>query len=62
MHVCFDIPGTQRQAVIEHWLPILEAKLAALNIEHDQQSLQEIVGIYFPDLRRIAELIEFKFC
>lgn len=60
--ISFDIPGTQRDAVIQRWRPRYEEKLSALAIKYDPRRLEEIIGIYFPDLRQIAELIEFEFC
>ena len=61
MHVCFDIPGTERQAAIDRWLPVLAAKLSSLGIHDEQLRLSQITGIFFPELRRIAEQIEFEF-
>jgi replication-associated recombination protein RarA len=60
--VCFDVSGTQRQAVIERWLPGYQARLPELGVRYDRSRLEQLIGIYFPDLRRIAELIEFEFC
>jgi hypothetical protein len=62
MHVCFDIPGTDRQAAMDRWLPVLAAKLSSLGINYEQLRLSQITGIFFPELRRIAEQIEFEFC
>ena len=60
--VCFDALGTQKEAIIQRWQPGYEARLSALGIKYDRQRLDQIIWIYFQDMRRIAELIEFEFC
>jgi len=60
--VCFDVSGTQRSVVINRWQPRYEARLSELEVTYDRSRLEQLIGIYFPDLRRIAELIEFEFC
>lgn len=60
--MCFDVSGTQKEAVIKRWQPGYEARLSALGVEYERTRLEQIIWIYFSDMRRIAELIEFEFC
>ena len=38
-----------------------QEKLPTLGIEYEEKRLKEIVGIYFPDLRAIANEFEYEF-
>jgi hypothetical protein len=38
-----------------------EKQLSELGIRFDRERLNEILGIYYPDLRSIANHIEFEF-
>ena len=59
--LCFDILPSQRVAVMNRLLPVYAAKLSTLGIKFDQRRLQELVAIYFPDFRTIANRLEFEF-
>jgi hypothetical protein len=38
-----------------------ESKLTEVGIKYDERRLKEIVGIYYPDLRSIANQVEYDF-
>jgi DNA polymerase III delta prime subunit len=59
--ICFDIGPAERPTVIEQLKALYEAKLHELGIEFDSRRLSELVGIYFPDLRAIANKIDYEF-
>jgi replication factor C small subunit len=61
MEICFDIAPADRAAVQQRLIERYERKLAEFGIQHEQQRLTEIVGIYYPDLRAIANHLEFEF-
>jgi DNA polymerase III delta prime subunit len=57
--ICFDVAPNERSEVIGKLISRYTTKLAGLKIELDPLRLAQIVGIYYPDLRRIANTIEF---
>ena len=59
--LCFDILPTDRPDVLKRMNANYEAKLAALGIRCPKKRLTEIIGIYFPDFRRIATQIQWEF-
>jgi hypothetical protein len=59
--ICFDIAYAERVSVIERLKARIEAKLYELGVQFDATRLSELVGIYFPDLRAIANKIEYEF-
>jgi DNA polymerase III delta prime subunit len=61
MSICFDIAPADRAEVQKRLTERYETKLSEFGVHHDKQRLNEIVGIYYPDLRSIANHIEFEF-
>jgi replication factor C subunit 3/5 len=59
--ICFDIAPSDRAEMQKRLLDRYERKLPELNVQYDRKRLTEIVGIYYPDLRSIANNIEFEF-
>jgi len=59
--ICFDISPAGRSEVIDRLIARYETLLPELGIQFDSQRLKELVGIYFPDLRSIANQVEFEF-
>lgn len=59
--LCFDVPVVDRPEVIARLVTRYESRLSALGLQVDPVRLREIVGIYFPDLRAVANNIEFEF-
>ena len=61
MPICFDIKPSDREEVQKRLIDRYENKLAEYGILYDKQRLIEIVGTNYPDLRSIAQKIEFEF-
>jgi DNA polymerase III delta prime subunit len=61
MAICFDILPADRAEVQRTLLDRYENRLPELGISFDKERLNEIVGIFYPDLRSIANHIEFEF-
>ena len=61
MSICFDIGPGDRAEVQANLTDRYERKLSALGMQFDKERLNEIIGIYYPDLRSIANHIEFEF-
>jgi DNA polymerase III delta prime subunit len=59
--VCFDISPVDQAGVIGRLITRYETKLPELGIQFDPKRLRELIGIYFPDLRSIANQVEFEF-
>jgi putative ATPase len=59
--ICFDIAYAERVSIIERLKTRYEAKLHELGVQFDSTRLSELVGIYFPDLRAIANKIDYEF-
>ena len=59
--ICFDIAPAQRPSVIAHLKTRYEARLSELGSKFDRQRLAELVSIYYPDLRSIANQLEYEF-
>jgi DNA polymerase III delta prime subunit len=59
---CFDILTTEREQMLQRLRVRYRTKLADLGIKHDDTRLNEIIGIYYPDFRKIAQQIEYEFC
>jgi putative ATPase len=58
--VCFDIAPMDRAMFVERMVSRYERHLSDLGIEIESSLLREIVGIYFPDLRMVANQIQFE--
>jgi hypothetical protein len=61
MEICFDIAPADRIEVKTRLIERYESNLSMNDIAFDRKRLCELVGIYFPDLRSIANHIEFEF-
>jgi hypothetical protein len=61
MPLCFDIAPSETEEVVKRITGRYEAKLAELGVKFEPKRLREIVGIYYPDLRAIANRFEFEF-
>ncbi len=59
--ICFDITPAQRPGVIARLTARYKARMSELGIKFDSQRLAELVGIYYPDFRSIANQIEYEF-
>ncbi len=60
MPICFDVKPADRKAVVDRMIKRYEAKLHGLGYIIDTQRLREIVSIYFPDLRSVANQVQFE--
>jgi replication factor C small subunit len=58
--ICFDIAPADRGKVQRRLLTWYAGVLSERGIEYDPQRLHEIVGKWFPDLRAIANQLEFE--
>ena len=61
MPICFDVKPSDREEVQKRLIDRYEGKLAEHGIEHDKRRLIEIVDTSYPDLRSIAQKVEFEF-
>ncbi len=59
--ICFDIATSDRGEVMDRLIGRYREALPKLGIGYEDQRLKEIVGIYFPDLRAIANEFEYEF-
>ena len=59
--ICCGLSPIDRIAVKNRLIERYESNLSENGIAFDRQRLSELVGIYFPDLRSIANHIEFEF-
>jgi replication-associated recombination protein RarA len=58
--VCFDIVPPDRDQVLQQLRARYRAKLAELGVKHDEARLDQIIGLYFGDLRKIAQQVEWE--
>lgn len=61
MEVCFDIAPADRHEVKARLLERYERSLSELGAAFDQKRLIELIAIYYPDLRSIANHVEYEF-
>ena len=59
--VNFDVGPSQATEVIKRLLPRYQEKLARLGYSLDDQRLWELICVSFPDLRSVANQIEFEY-
>lgn len=59
--ICFDVAPKDRASVVGTMVARYEQRLSEFGYEYDPTRLREIVGIYFPDLRSIANQLELSF-
>jgi DNA polymerase III delta prime subunit len=60
--VCFDIFVSDADEILARLRQRYRETLNSLGIDFDEKLLDEITAMYFPDLRSIANRIEFEFC
>jgi DNA polymerase III delta prime subunit len=60
MPLCFDIQSKDRQVIIDRMTKQYEAKLGAMGYSFDQKKIHEIISLYFPDFRRIANRFQME--
>jgi putative ATPase len=61
MPICFDTEPSDRAEVQRRLIDRYESKLAEYGILYDKRLLTEIIGTNYPDLRSIAQKIDFEF-
>jgi len=61
LSLCFDVPPADRIAVLNRLNDRYQAKLTELGIQYDKDRLSEIMGLYYPDFRAIANHLEYEF-
>lgn len=59
MPICFDIPAGSATATIARLLPRYHGKLKQAGFDVNRSRLRELLHVYYPDLRRLANVIEF---
>jgi DNA polymerase III delta prime subunit len=59
--ICFDVAPMDRPVVVERMIARYEHRLSEFGYEYDPTRLREIVSIYFPDLRNIANHLQLSF-
>jgi DNA polymerase III delta prime subunit len=59
--ICFDASPTDRNEFEARLIDRYKRTLSELGIAFDQTRLTELVGIYYPDLRSIANQVEYEF-
>ncbi len=62
--ICFDLPmsGSDKEEVKERLLRRYVEVLTREGIPFDEKRLVELIAIYYPDLRSIANAVDFAFC
>jgi DNA polymerase III delta prime subunit len=60
--VCFDIFVSDADEILTRLRQRYRDALSSLSVAFDEKLLDEITAMYFPDLRAIANRIEFEFC
>jgi putative ATPase len=58
--ICFDVSAVDAGAVVERMASRYEEKLADNGYSADPKRLREIVSIYFPDLRTVANQFQLE--
>jgi DNA polymerase III delta prime subunit len=61
VEICFDTAPVDRIEVKSRLIARYRRCLAENGVAYDERRLDELVGIYFPDLRSIANRVEFEF-
>ena len=61
LSICFDVSPSNRIEVMNRLGERYQAKLTELGIQYDKDRLLEIMGLYYPDFRAIANHIEYEF-
>jgi DNA polymerase III delta prime subunit len=61
MPISFDIEASDREEVQKRLIERYESKLAEYGIPHDKRRVTEIIGTNYPDLRSIAQKVDFEF-
>jgi putative ATPase len=61
LSICFDISPINRIEVLKRLGERYQSKLTQLGIQYEKDRLSEIMGLYYPDFRAIANHIEYEF-
>jgi putative ATPase len=61
LSVCFDVSPVHRVEVLKRLGERYQAKLTKLGIQFEKDRLSEIMGLYYPDFRAIANNLEYEF-
>jgi replication-associated recombination protein RarA len=61
LSLCFDISPENRIEVLKRLNERYQTKLGELGIQYDKDRLSEIMGLYYPDFRAIANRLEYEF-
>jgi DNA polymerase III delta prime subunit len=61
LSICFDVSPSNRIEVMNRLGERYQAKLTELGIQYERDRLLEIMGLYYPDFRAIANHIEYEF-
>jgi hypothetical protein len=56
-----DIAPAEREGIVSRMEDHYETKLSELDVKFDPKRLREIVGIYYPDFRTIANTFQLEF-
>jgi DNA polymerase III delta prime subunit len=59
--ICFDVEPSRRREVKAAAVERYESKLTEYGFDFDKKRLDELVGLYYPDFRSIANEIQFQF-
>ena len=60
MPICFDIRAGEASEIIARLVPRYMDALAREKIKIREERLKELMAVYFPDLRGLANRIEFE--
>ena len=60
MPICFDVRAADAETIIKRLLPIYRRKLRGAGLEISEERLSDLLHFYFPDLRAVANRIEFE--
>ena len=58
--ICFDVGPLEAPEIINRLVPRYQEKLGKLGLQMDAQRLNEILCTSFPDLRAVANRLEFE--
>jgi replication-associated recombination protein RarA len=61
LSLCFEVSPNNRIGVLNRLNERYGTKLGELGIQYDKERLSEIIGLYYPDFRAIANRLEYEF-
>lgn len=59
--VNFDLPIREKQALVERLKARIPGKLTSIGVVFDKTRIEELINLYYPDVRRIVNRIELEF-